>query len=100
NASSKAGTSWSNSSTVTLVISRNFGSFWLTSAYRNPLIDSLPQLIFPQYTTIGIKSIDLYIRTDNYSVEQGRYRLVGQVALGKSCQVRGSCINAPPLQGI
>src|SRR5713101_3178954 len=50
NASSKPGTTWPNSSTVRLVISRNFSSLWLTSAYLNPLIDSLLGLVFPQYT--------------------------------------------------
>src|SRR5258708_15219401 len=50
NASSKPGTTWPNSSTVRLVISRNFSSLWLTSAYLNPLIDSRLGLVFPQYT--------------------------------------------------
>src|SRR5947209_3028701 len=56
NASSKAGTNWPNSSSVKLVTSRNCCSFWLTCAYLNSLIDSLPALVFPQSTITEIKS--------------------------------------------
>ncbi|MHB8598675.1 MAG: hypothetical protein ACYDER_17900, partial [Ktedonobacteraceae bacterium] len=45
---------------VRLVRSRNFSSFWLTSVYLNPLIDSLLSLVFPQYT---INRNKVYIST-------------------------------------